>query len=247
MECRTARLLLELARPLPTELEAGEAEALWKHLATCADCGALARSDRAADDRLGQAMRAVPVPAGLRGRLLARLEAERGAWYRRRLVRGAGALAAAAGVVFAVGLALGWWDRRLPAVDVEALAYHAAQEANEASPEQVERWFRQQFGVHTVAPVQFNYALLASYGLADFQGRRVPQLLFHEAGSYARVYILAEHQFNLHDFPSGTRFGSGGRFKVEVVPRPERRVAYVIVYTGESLEPFRSKDQRSVT
>ena len=58
MDCKTARLLLLFARPLPTELEASEAEALESHLADCPECGALAQAERQTDTCLGQAMRA---------------------------------------------------------------------------------------------------------------------------------------------------------------------------------------------
>src|SRR5262245_10465360 len=101
MDCRNARLLLEFARPLTAELDAGEAEALQGHLADCPECGALAREERRLDEHLGRAVRDVPVPEGLRDRLLARLATERDAWFRRWLLRAVGV---AAGIALAVWL-----------------------------------------------------------------------------------------------------------------------------------------------
>src|SRR5947209_7636374 len=114
MDCKNARLLLEFARPGGRELEAADAEALHQHLAECSECAALAHDEQRADEHLGRAMRDVPVPAGLRERVLKRLSVERDAWYRRWLVR----WAAAAAVLLAVGL-LGYhyWFGQRPALD----------------------------------------------------------------------------------------------------------------------------------
>src|SRR5947209_6413570 len=127
MDCRTARLLLDFARPLSTELEASEAEALHCHLADCSQCGALAQVERQADERLGQAVRDVPVPDGLRQRLLSRLAIERDAWYRRWLMR-------ATGIAAAITLAvwLGWSLRgpRPAEVDLEKVYTEAIEQRN---------------------------------------------------------------------------------------------------------------------
>src|SRR5262249_14246403 len=84
MDCKTARLLLDFARPQARELEPDEAGALETHLDRCADCHDLARGERRLDEHLGKVMRQVEVPAGLRDQLLVRLESNRGDWYRRR-------------------------------------------------------------------------------------------------------------------------------------------------------------------
>src|SRR5947199_10073810 len=99
MDCKTARLLLDFDRPGAADLERADADALEGHLAGCPQCDALAHSERQLDATLGRAMRQVEVPDGLRAQLLARLEAERGAWYRRWYGHGFRALAAAAAVL----------------------------------------------------------------------------------------------------------------------------------------------------
>src|SRR5437899_263959 len=84
MDCRTARQLLDFARPRRPELDAAELEELEAHLADCPDCGPLAQAERQIDSRLGQAMRAVSVPEDLRNRLLTRLGSERTRQTRKR-------------------------------------------------------------------------------------------------------------------------------------------------------------------
>ena len=66
MDCKTARLLLDFARPAVAELATDYVQALQRHLAGCSDCASLERADRTFDAQIGRAMVAVPVPAGLR-------------------------------------------------------------------------------------------------------------------------------------------------------------------------------------
>jgi len=73
-------------------------------LAGCPECDSLARVERQLDDHVGRAVRNVPVPEGLRDRLLQRLKARRRAWYASRATPLAGLAAAAAAVLFVVWL-----------------------------------------------------------------------------------------------------------------------------------------------
>src|SRR4051794_21457191 len=99
MDCKTARQLLPFARPRAAELEAPAAEARERPRGECRECEALARAGQRLDEPLGRAVRRLEVPPLLRDQLLARLEAERGAWYRRRYGHGIRLLAAAAAVL----------------------------------------------------------------------------------------------------------------------------------------------------
>ncbi|HEV3260414.1 MAG TPA: hypothetical protein VG013_26395 [Gemmataceae bacterium] len=236
MDCRTARFLLDFSRPLTKELEETEAEALQNHLADCADCGALAQAERTADHHIGLAMRAVPVPAGLRDRLLMRLDAERRPRDRRRWLWRMAGLAAAACLVLGVWGFVGWRNR-LARIDVDDLGGSMIVEWSNPLPDGVER-FCQNHGVYTVAPTDFRYALLKYYALVDVQGKRVPLLLFVQGQHQARVYILSDKQFDLEDALSKQQnAGSGYRYEVRRSPR-DGHFAYLIVYTGDSLEPF---------
>src|SRR5258707_1803989 len=133
MDCRTARLLLNFARPSAHELGTSEAEELDHHLAACSACDLVARAERQADKQFAQAMFAVPMPLGLRERLLRRLEAERAGWYGRWLLR---SVAAAAALLFALWLGYGYLTR--PAVvSPDGLVISDGLQ----SPERVEEWF----------------------------------------------------------------------------------------------------------
>ena len=54
MDCRTARILLDFARPSAMELPASDATDLEGHLNGCSECDTLARTDRLLDSRLSQ-------------------------------------------------------------------------------------------------------------------------------------------------------------------------------------------------
>lgn len=74
MNCQTARATLELFRPDESDpAMAGEAE---HHVRHCADCQQSVRAQREFDVRVGRMCRDVPVPAGLRDRLLTSLAAD---------------------------------------------------------------------------------------------------------------------------------------------------------------------------
>jgi len=252
MDCKTARLLLHFAHPCTTELEGSEAESLESHLADCPQCGPLAEAERRMDNRIGQALRAVPVPEGLRNRLLTQLDAERDAWYRRRLLRVAGIVAAAAAVILVVWLAPDWKSRSK--VNVESWDEQAWNElVTRPSAQTVEMGFANN-GIRTVAPPDFNYDLLTyplrpgDFQLAEFQGKKVPLLIFaHSKDSQrtqtARVYILSDKEFDWKELDN-TRHVVGSGWEAEVKEcGSDPHFAYLIIYTAESLQPFIKSDQ----
>jgi hypothetical protein len=236
MDCKTARTLFPFDRSLGAELDADEAEALANHLTECAECRQLRQGEQAIDAHMGQAMRDVPVPAGLRDRLLNRLAEDRRAMYRRQLIRGACALAAA----FLIA-ALGWffWPRPLAQVDLASWS----QQANfpPQTPEQVEDAFRQR-GIVVRVPTEFNYGLLTHYGQSELQGRLVPYLEFRAGGHFLRVYILDRERFDL-GFLEQNPEGLSGRVTVKWWGKSaDGRCGFVIEHTGQSLEPFKTRD-----
>jgi hypothetical protein len=238
MECKQARLLLEVAHPLPAELEAQDKEELASHLADCPDCGPWAEGEHRLDDAMGRAIRAVPVPTELAQRILGRLQAERWLWYRVRAVR----LAAVAAILFIVfGLVwVLWWNRK-PAPNWDEFS-----EAGRFlyTAQQVEDSFAGK-GVEMIAPPQFDYGLLESHGLQDFQGRQVPYLLFvlpaDKGGppQIGEVYVLSNRQFNIGEVPQKLTLSSG-RKDIRILRHPERQdVLYVVVVTaGTRFERF---------
>jgi hypothetical protein len=238
MDCKTARLLLNFARPLSTELEASDAEALHGHLADCPTCGPQAEAERLADDRIGQAVRAVPVPDGLRERLLARLAAERDARHWRWLRWGSGIAAA----LLVTGL-LGWalQSRQLRPIPNPEDVGTSLVEQRGADPDLVQRAFQSQ-GVRTVLPRSLDYQrYLAFYNLIEFQGKTVPQLVFlNPRGESAIVRILSDQQFDLASVHQLVKQPyDSGELTVKIMTDPGNpHFAYLVIYTGGPQEWF---------
>jgi hypothetical protein len=231
MDCKTARLLLDFDRPGAPELERADADALEGHLAGCPHCDALAQAERQFDAALGRAMLQVEVPGGLRGQLLSRLEAERGAWYRRWYGHGFRALAAAAALLL---LVWGWW-------------YWHADQARPVQPEGVVQSFNlsrtnrdevqaslKALGVATELPRDLNYAYLLNHGITDLPGHpgtKVALLVFNHNDRLALVFVLPTRQFELQ--PDASDF-SGYAYKLKAVVRPGDPYPYLVLYNGDS-------------
>jgi hypothetical protein len=241
MDCNTAHVLLSLERPWVSELDAGEAAALRTHLAGCAACAAWVREERRIDEQLAQAVRDVPVPEELRGRLLSGLARERTLRLRRRVLRVA-AIAAALLLAAAAGWYVRWSLR--PGVDADEIVRNFETQPSD-SPEKVQEWFPSRYGVP--APMQLNnsplnYGLMVWHGRGEFMGvKGVPQLVFMHPGpgpARAVVYVLSDKDFNLDGAAVPTR-AAGSFYRAEVYFDPANpHIAYVILYTGDSLAPF---------
>ncbi len=244
MDCRTARLLLDYARPRSSELPVNEADALETHLAGCPECESLSRAERQLDAHLSRALCDVPVPDGLRSRLQTRLQAERGDRHRRLLAWGARITAAAAVILVAVWLLLSWHSTVLS--DIDPVAFRDRQREEDASTDRdkVERWFHKKYKVTTEAPGRFNYGLLLHRDLAYLEGKRVPMLLFNRGEVWAKVYILSGKEWNLKNLRYHQPEESGG-LTVEVWPnKPDNpNFAYLIIHQGNSLAPLLQKEQ----
>jgi hypothetical protein len=238
MDCQHARLLLEFARPGQHELDTTETEALETHLEDCAECGRIAQAERRVDHVVRQALLNVPVPAGLRDRLMERLVAERDAWYRRWLVRGVGLAAA---IVLVVWLGQAWWSSRVPAVDWVALQ-------NDLEPRdaaQIEAWFRLRHQGIVTHP-DLNYKLVAGYGVSLLQGQHVPHLVFFapaqgadKPAAIAHVYVLSDRQFDLETTKS--TMGQHYFHQTVLVEKPPEHpdFLFLIITSSKTLEPFK--------
>ena len=234
MDCNTARLMLTVIGPCRAELTEDDREVLEDHLADCPQCRVLAETERRLDDHLGRAIRDVPMPLALQDRLAARLTRERRNWYRRQALRGAGALAAAATLALGAWLWLGRHGA-LPGVDLEA-AWYQVYEQSGSPPERVREWFQKTYNVQTLAPASFDYNSLRFYDLAEFQGKRVPLLLFIRDGAHARVYILPRSEFDLDQVTAAPGYN------VALLQHPnDSQFAYVAVYSSDHLDWFLDK------
>jgi hypothetical protein len=230
MDCKTARLMLECARPNNRELDAAETRALEDHLAGCDDCGPLAQGERRADEVLGKAMRQVDVPDQLRGRLLVRLKEQHGERRRRRLDYGVRiAAAVAAGLLLALGL---WhWYAVRPAFPVENLLA----KANIAPPsrDDVEQALKGQ-GV-TGAP-DLNYSYLRWLFMTDVDGRPTPLLVFNNGGRQALVFVVPDTRFDVNALPSNLQKDADYEYKCKVqTPQAGAHFGYVVYFTGNDV------------
>lgn len=242
MDCRTAQILIELVRP--AEVDASEGAALESHLAGCPLCAERARTVYGVDALLGVAMRDVPIPEGLRNRLLDGLALDMRTSQRGRWLRQLGNLAAAAALLLAVSLA--WIHRGGPArIDTEHASEVVALEIANPCLEHVEDWLKSRH-VMVPAPENFDYRLLQLHEMAELQGQRVPLLVFvrteNQRTYQARVYLLSAEQFNLAPTPD-----AGSICTSTLMPHPTNpRYAYLVVYTGD-LDGFLAKEQQTTT
>jgi hypothetical protein len=246
MDCKTARLLLAFARPHCPELDEYEAEALDNHLDECPECGSFAGAEQHFDRRLSLAMRDVPLPLDLRQRVLTRLQAERKAWYRnlpRRHPRVAATVAAL--LLLGIGLTVYLAVRSPGPLDLAALAAIWNNQVP-SSADEVQKAFAE-CGFKVIVPSGFDYQCLASYDLQPLCGRMVPHLLFIRGSNHAEVYIVSGSHFDIRAAIDQPREGSG-RFTVELRPGPaDSNIAYLIKYTGGSLDWLVEEEKRSTT
>jgi hypothetical protein len=221
-----------------TELAAEDAAALDAHLAVCPECAAAVRFERAFDDRVGRAMLAVPVPAGLKGRLLDGVSAERGAWYRQKFY----ALAAlAASVLLVAGGVIAWQMGTAPDLTVAGIVAQADAEVQNRGRMVEEVLGPRNLAFNPERPFDLNQ--LETAGLGRLQGREVPVLYFvnPEKNARAKVYVVRDTDFNWKDLPQDESSVPGSRYGYQVaVLRDKSRsdVAYVVVYTGAGLGAF---------
>jgi hypothetical protein len=237
MDCKTARLLLDFARPQARELEAEEAADLERHLDHCPNCHSRASAENQLDTCLGKAMRQVDVPAGLREQLFARLETARGDWHRQRFAHVA-RLCAAAAALLLLSWAGWYWVREylVAPVDTEQVAYAVSYEATEDPRERTEKSLKD-LGFETPLSPYLDYSLLVGSPvlaeLPGYPGRKVPRLDFARNGRVARVYLIVKRAVP-KDEPA-----LGGSFKAEFLPDEGEPYRFLVIHDGENLDWLR--------
>ncbi len=232
MDCKTARTLMDFAHPRMAELDAAECKALEAHLQECPECGPLGYFERQLDEHLGRTMRDLSVPTDLRDRLQARLKLARGAWYRRRAI----GLAAAAALLLVTTLGAWYWlSNNLPAMSAEDRVQNM-EEFQGRTAEEVEVLYYQKFGVKISLPRDLNYAYLLDCYPAELKGRLVPRLRFVREQSVADLIVLSSRRFNLEASKNPPRAGSGPLTVIPFKDPNNPDMAYLIEFTGESIE-----------
>jgi hypothetical protein len=242
MECRDAQFYLRLRRHAADELGTEVSADLDRHLTGCPACAADARTVARLDTALATAMRNVPIPPGLRERLVVKLSAQRGSVLRRQAYRYA---AAAAVMLLAVGLGYGAiWQAR-PKMDTTAfLMERDALVTNpEIAEETVRKWLVSE-DLPDRLPEPFDYGYYDIHGKTPVQGRDVPFVRFRklsESGvvESATVYAFREKQFDLNAVQ-----GAQTSHHQATVNKQGRRVTFVVVHTTPELKPFLRREQR---
>lgn len=232
MDCRDAQFYLRLRRPGSDDLDPDAAAALDRHLAGCPACAAAGRALAGFDAAVGRAMRAVPVPEGLRDQLFAEAAARRGAVLRRKTYR---YLAAAASVLVTCGLVYGVYSAARPQADVTALTGPVDELFQ---PQGAEKQIATFLKAHRLPglPVQFDPTLFVHAGTESVQGRDVPVLVFRERNGpgFAKVYAYRDTAFKL----DAIRDEQASLCSAKPYPNPAAGMTYVVVFTGADLAPF---------
>ncbi len=229
MDCKTARMLVDFARPHASELDPSETQSLDEHLGSCAECGRLAQRERRLDGHLALAMRAVPIPIDLQERLQTRLLNERNQVYRKQIVRWATAAAAA------VLIGLGIWQL-LPARDqgprpISLERLTALQQPPPRQASELNNYFgRQDVLVGEIPDVlvkelekEINFDLVQAGSVQRLGGFIFPTLHLKKDQSSARLILLPKGSYAANEandlqqeqkkYPTGSKryvFGSPG-------------------------------------
>jgi hypothetical protein len=227
MHCHLSRLLLAFR---PGELAGEDRAALDAHLRACPACAAAAKSDAAADSAIRSAMLAVPVPTGLRAKLLAAAAAQQGTAWRRKATGWAGGVLAASIAVSLISW--GVWHYNRPVLTSDAMSVLLDQER--LSREQtVGEWLRSK-GAPATLPLPFEYGYYSSYGTQPLKGREVPVVEFQNGPHQCRVYVFRANAF--HNPEGVWKDVTGSEFNIQA--KVEGEWVYLIAYTSPTLEPF---------
>lgn len=208
MECHDARLLLTLQRRDPEQLDSAELEAVERHIELCPGCQTWNQSEARFETAVASAMRKLETPAGLKGRISARLASSRP--YNHRVWA-----AVAAALFLAVGASGMYYWMRPEAID----PYQVVIQDDEQStgPGAVQNYFAS-LGYPMVPPPDFLYEHLVECKLVRFQGRVVPRLTFRARQANgsdvtAKVYCLPSRHF-FYDDTEPIHFASGRQIQV---------------------------------
>lgn len=239
MDCNTASMLATFFGRGGTELAADDAAALNAHLATCPQCAASIQRERAFDDRIAKAMLAVPVPSNLKAKLLDQATTQTTAKVRHKAYAAAGVVVV---LLAAVGGVIGYQILSAPTLDLNTVLTDEDEKARDPQ-HYVHRLLADQ-GVTFDPEQRFDMNMLASVGRERLQGKEVPTLKFVNArkNSWAKVFIVRANQFDWGNLPkNGATVQSieGFGHQAVIIPHVQRGdTAYVVIFTGDSLELF---------
>jgi len=270
MDCDNARLFLPFVTPGGKDLNGPEAAELHAHLEQCSACNAMAMNAGRLDQHLGRAMRDVPVPVGMKGRILQRLADQRAA-VRRHWLKRAGAFAAvAAALLLTLWLGSGRpWPGDPQVIDPREVHYPVSLSGYDQEKVK-DALVRLGYPENATAPNYRYEYLVGEPALADlpgYPGKKVPQLIFvdppviplqqereaREQGAENRqrparraiVYVLPPKKFNKFKVePEAVLFHDEYRYNVALDRRDGCEC--LVLYDGESygwLLPPKPRDE----
>lgn len=235
MGCDLARQLLLLRRPGgPDELSAEDNAVLDRHLAGCPGCAAVAARDAGWDAAVRTAMTAVPVPAGLRERIIATGEAKQAAAVRRTAGRYAAAVAA---VLLAVPLGYGVYLRTRPTLDTADLAERASRATEDPTTEVREflvdeplpLTLPQRFDLHRCGAKVYRKRISGVWVPCIDLTARVGQ-----QNETLQILIVSRDKFRLDNLrPVASSFAT-----VTIDPASPPGLAYIYISSTPTLDPF---------
>lgn len=228
MECRDAEFYLRLRRHAADELGTDVTAPLDGHLATCAACAATAKASANFDRAVSAAMLSVPVPAGLRERLITQAARAQGAALRRTAFRYGGLVAAA---LLLVAIGVGIYTNGRPKVDSSAIVQKNDELFN--NPQEYTRAWLAKEGMPEQLPWDFDYRLLIGCGYEEIGGRKAPVVTFRarDGDGLAKVYVFREGgAFDTKDIQDAQ--ASHFNAQVFVDKQGWRGVKYLVVHTG---------------
>ncbi|MSR52442.1 MAG: hypothetical protein EXS09_04030 [Gemmataceae bacterium] len=237
MDCNTTRMLATFFGRHNSELAPEDASALTAHIASCSRCAAEVQFERAFDNRVAQAMLAVPFPAGLKAKLFDGIATQHGSWYRQKAYYAVGM---AASLLIAIGGVVAWQMGTAPELTLaEIVAQSDRQEQNRSGNV---RKFLKERGLGFDPERQLDLNQVEFWGDGELSGKKVPvlNLVNNAKNARAKVYIVRTTDFDWKKLPQdGSSVASVYGFQV-VVMRDTKRldVAYIVVFTGASLEMF---------
>jgi hypothetical protein len=220
-----------------SELAAEDTTDLNAHLASCPACAAAVQFERAFDDRVAKAMLAVPVPAGLKSKLLDGISAQQGTWYRQKAYAFAGM---AACLLLSIGGIVAWQSSQTPELSLPAIVADADQKEQDRAAHARAFLKQESIAFHPEKALDLNQ--VGAWGISEFQGKKVPTLFFFNSAKNAQatVYIVRDADFKWNKLSQdGSSFPSKYGYQVAVLKDTQRSdVGYIVVFTGPGLELF---------
>ncbi len=240
MDCRDAQFYLRLRRHTADELGSELTADLDRHVDTCPACAMQSRTAARFDRAVAAAMTGIPVPAGLRERLVVQLSAQRGAVLRRKAYRYVGVAAA---LFLTVGISYGMFWKARPVADTTALVHSLDRRADaELAEADVRDWLLAQ-KLPSQLPEPFDFRFYITHGTEPIQGRDVPVVVFRDpvGSEMAKVFVFRDGPFDLKAMATA----QASHWQARVYTHEARGVVYVIAFTGPTLDPFLKTGLRS--